>query len=248
VDRRVELHDLDEVRLLERSPLDRGMPRYGRARNQSEGAENGATSQKREGVHSSSRTDEKLFHQSSPTIKEDSMRAVSILILLLTFGCRTAPQLQSTPMAAQPAVTPAAGAPSTATPAPAALVNPNQEANDQIAKAVAERIAGHENEPAEQVFKNIQSLKGMPAGRLVRVMNMGYSRALGVSCLHCHFGQDYSSDEKRQKRAAREMMAMNKIINERLRSLQNLEGKPEEIFVNCATCHRGQTDPNAGLH
>jgi Photosynthetic reaction centre cytochrome C subunit len=198
-------------------------------------------------VHSSSRTGEKLFHQSSPTIKEDPMRVVSILVFLLAFGCGAAPQPQSTPMGAAPAVTPAAGA-ATATPAPAVRVNPNQEENDQIARAVSERIAGRENEPAERVFKNIQSLKGMPVGRLVRVMNMGYSRALGVSCLHCHFGQDYSSDEKRQKRAAREMMAMNRTINERLRSLQNLEGKPEEKFVNCTTCHRGQTDPNAGLN
>jgi hypothetical protein len=199
-------------------------------------------------LHSSSGTDEKLFHQSPPNIKEDSMRFAAVLSLALTLGCRTAPQSQSTPVAAQPAVTPTSAAPVTAVRAPAELVNPNQEANDQIARAVAERIAGHENEPAEQVFKNIQALKGMPAGRLPRVMNMGYSRALGVSCLHCHFGQDYSSDEKRQKRAAREMMAMNKVINERLRSLQNLEGKPEEKFVSCATCHRGQTDPNTGLH
>jgi len=128
------------------------------------------------------------------------------------------------------------------------LQNPNQENNDQIARAVLEKIAGHENEPAEQVFKNIQSLKGMPAGRLVRVMNMGYSRALGVGCLHCHFGQDYSSDEQRPKRAAREMMAMNKMINEELRTLKNLEGKPEDKFVSCSTCHRGHVDPNAGLH
>ncbi|HEX5134612.1 MAG TPA: photosynthetic reaction center cytochrome c subunit family protein, partial [Thermoanaerobaculia bacterium] len=82
----------------------------------------------------------------------------------------------------------------------------------------------------------------------VRVMNMGYSRALGVSCYHCHLGWDYSSDEKRPKRAAREMMAMNKMLNEQLRSLQNLEGKPEEHFASCSTCHRGQTDPNTGLH
>jgi hypothetical protein len=171
------------------------------------------------------------------------MRLAAALFLGLTVGCGTAPQVQPTPPAAPPATTPAAAE------QPGALApNPNQEANDQIAKAVADRIAGHENEPAEQVFKNIQSLKGVPAGRFVRVMNMGYSRALGVSCLHCHFGQDYSSDEKRQKRAAREMMAMNKMINERLRTLQNLEGKPEEKFVNCTTCHRGQVDPNAGLH
>jgi len=176
------------------------------------------------------------------------MRLACAFFLLITLGCGTAPQPETAPAAAQPAA-PAqlAATPAAAVQADAPGPNPNQEANDRIAKAVAEQIAGRENEPAEQVFKNIQSMKGMPAGRLVRVMNMGYSRALGVSCLHCHFGQDYSSDEKRQKRAAREMMAMNKMINERLRSLQNLEGKPEESFVNCTTCHRGQVDPNAGL-
>jgi hypothetical protein len=190
----------------------------------------------------------KLFHQPPPKIKEDAMRFTVVLAFALTLGCGTAPQSQSTPMSAQPAVTPTSAAPITAVKEPAGLVNPNQEANDRIARAVAERIAGHENEPAEQVFKNIQSMKGVPAGRFIRIMNMGYSRALGVGCLHCHFGPDYSSDEKRQKRAAREMIAMNKMINERLRTLQNLEGKPEEKFVSCSTCHRGQTDPNAALH
>jgi hypothetical protein len=181
------------------------------------------------------------------------MRSACILVLLVTLGCGTTPQPQdasAAPPPAQPMATPAAAPVPPGSPAPRAqpAANPNQGRNDQIARAVLERIAGHENEPAEQVFKNIQSLKGMPAGRLVRVMNMGYSRALGVGCLHCHYGPDYSSDEKRQKRAAREMMAMNKMINERLRSLQNLEGKSEEKFVNCTTCHRGQVDPNAGLH
>jgi photosynthetic reaction center cytochrome c subunit len=91
-------------------------------------------------------------------------------------------------------------------------------------------------------------MKTVPAERFLRIMNMGYSRALGVSCLHCHVEQDFSSDDKRPKRAAREMMDMNRIVNEKLHSLQNLEGKPEEHFVNCSTCHRGHTDPNAGLH
>ena len=181
------------------------------------------------------------------------MRRTGVLILLITLGCGTATSPQAGPATA-PSVTatPAPAPPGQPAPAAAArpagtIVNPNQEANDRITNAVLARIAGRENEPAEQVCKNIQSMKGMPAGRLVRVMNMGYSRALGVACTHCHFGQDYSSDEKRPKRAAREMMAMNKTINERLRSLQNLEGKPEENFVNCTTCHRGQVDPNAGL-
>jgi hypothetical protein len=180
-----------------------------------------------------------------------TLKSASLLTLAVMLGCGTSatptPTQSAPPPPAQPAAALAAAAPSSA-PAPPGLQNPNQENNDQIARAVLEKIAGHENEPAEQVFKNIQFLKGMPAGRLVRVMNMGYSRALGVGCLHCHFGQDYSSDEQRPKRAAREMMAMNKMINERLRTLQNLEGKPEDKFVSCSTCHRGQVDPNAGLH
>lgn len=179
------------------------------------------------------------------------MRFAFVLALLLVPGSGAAQQPESSPVAAQPTATPtavAAPTPSSTASSPAALwPNPNQDLNDQIARAVAEMIAGRENEPAEKVFKNIQSLKGMSAARFVRVMNMGYSRALGVSCYHCHLGWDYSSDEKRPKRAAREMMAMNKTINEKLRSLENLEGKPEEHFVTCSTCHRGHIDTNEGI-
>src|SRR5678815_841638 len=51
---------------------------------------------------------------------------------------------------------------------------------------LTKQIAGKENLPAEQVFKNIQILKGIPAGRLLRIMELGYSRSLGVNCTHCH--------------------------------------------------------------
>jgi len=181
------------------------------------------------------------------------MRLALVSGLALLLGCSgSAPPPRTAAASAEPANTPTSVAPDAQVAAPVApraalLQNPNQEFNDRVATAIADRIAGRENEPAEQVFRNIQSLKGTAAGRLVRIMNMGYSRALGVSCYHCHVSHDYSSDDKRQKRAAREMIAMNKTINDRLRSLQNLEGKPEEKFVNCTTCHRGQVDPNAGL-
>ena len=176
------------------------------------------------------------------------MKWASLLILALTLGCGSTAPASPSPTPAQPVATVAAAPAPPAPAAPPGLQNPNQETNDQIAKKITDAIAGHENEPAETVFKNIQSLKGMPAGRLVRVMNMGYSRALGVTCMHCHAEADFSSDDKRPKRAAREMMAMNKAINEQLRGLKNLEGKPEEKFVSCSTCHRGHVDPNAGLH
>jgi cytochrome c553 len=174
-----------------------------------------------------------------------TLKPAPLLILAVALGCGSAAPPPPAPTPAQPAAVPVAAA---APAAPPGLQNPNQETNDRIAKKVTDAIAGHENEPAETVFKNIQSLKGMPASRLIRVMNMGYSRALGVTCMHCHAEGDFSTDDKRPKRAAREMMVLNKAINEQLRGLKNLEGKPEEKFVSCGTCHRGHVDPNAGLH
>lgn len=125
--------------------------------------------------------------------------------------------------------------------------NPNQETNDRYGAQILARLAGHENEPAEKVFKNIQlpMLKNTPAKRFLLIMNLGYSRALGVACSHCHVEQDFASDDKRPKRAAREMALMHKMINDQLQKMQNLDLKPEERFVNCSTCHRGAINPNA---
>ena len=147
--------------------------------------------------------------------------------------------------AARPA--PASAPVPAAAPAPPALVNPNQEANDRQVAKILKEIAGREKEPAEKVFRNMQlpRLQGAPAERVLRVMNFGYSRALGVACTHCHVEADFASDDKRPKRAAREMVAMNDLINERLKAIEALERPPQERFVNCTTCHRGALDPAA---
>jgi hypothetical protein len=123
--------------------------------------------------------------------------------------------------------------------------NPNQEVNDRYEQQFLQKIAGHEKEPAENVFKNVQWLKGEPAERFLVIMNVGYSRALGVSCTHCHVEQDFASDDKRPKRAAREMAVMHRMINEQLKKMQNLETKPQDRPINCATCHRGAVNPRA---
>jgi photosynthetic reaction center cytochrome c subunit len=122
-------------------------------------------------------------------------------------------------------------------------VNPHQEANDRFVQQILEKIAGRENDPTEQVFKNVQSFKGMPAKRLLLIMNRGYSRALGVACTHCHVENDFASDDKHEKRAAREMMTMHRMINEELKKMKNLEDKPEDRAINCSTCHRGAVNP-----
>jgi hypothetical protein len=107
---------------------------------------------------------------------------------------------------------------------------------------VAALVAGHEQEPAEKVFKNIQVLQGVPAGRILRIMQLGYSRGLGVGCEHCHVENRWEVDEKRPKRAAREMAIMVREINQQqLSRMKNLDG--DAPTVNCTTCHRGSLWP-----
>jgi hypothetical protein len=121
-----------------------------------------------------------------------------------------------------------------------------QEINDRFEQEIAERIAGREHEPAGKVFKNIRIewLKPIPARQLLDIMNGGYARALGVRCTHCHLESDFSSDDKRPKRAAREMATMHWTINQTLRKMKELKSEPEDRLINCATCHRGQISPH----
>jgi hypothetical protein len=114
-----------------------------------------------------------------------------------------------------------------------------------IAK-LREQIKGRENEPAPAVFKNIQTMKNTPAGRLLSVMEMGFARSLGVDCTHCHVPDKWESEEKTQKQTARDMSAMVTRINkELLPGIKNL--KTDTAIVNCTTCHRGEIKPALNL-
>ena len=110
---------------------------------------------------------------------------------------------------------------------------------------IKESIKGKEKMRADSVFKNISMLK-VPAGRLLAIMNFGYSRSLGVSCGHCHNTSDFASEEKTQKDITRQMSAMAKKINTEL--LKNIKGlRSEMVGVNCTTCHRGEVIPALDL-
>ena len=116
-----------------------------------------------------------------------------------------------------------------------------------IAK-LREQIKGKENEPAEKVFKNLQTpmLKGGPASRVLAVMEFGFARSLGVNCTHCHAPEKWDSEEKPQKQIARDMSAMVARINgEMLKGIKNL--KSPSPTVNCTTCHRGEVKPALNL-
>ena len=120
-----------------------------------------------------------------------------------------------------------------------------QEINDQFAAKILKSIAGHESEPAEKVFMDIriERLKNVPAAQFINIMNKGYAKALGVTCTHCHVETDFSSDDKRPKRAAREMAAMHLTINKTLHDMKDLDDPPDQRYINCSTCHRGSVDP-----
>ena len=120
-----------------------------------------------------------------------------------------------------------------------------QAINDRFVRRIKTTIAGREREPAERVFRNIrfELFKAVPAEDLLDVMNGGYSRALGVTCTHCHVADDFSSDDKRPKRAARAMAEMHRGINQQLARMADLESAPEDRFINCGACHRGSLRP-----
>jgi photosynthetic reaction center cytochrome c subunit len=124
----------------------------------------------------------------------------------------------------------------------------NEKPFDQ-AQALADlrkTIAGRENKPAGEVFKNIQMLKAMPAGRLLRVMELGYAKSLGVNCTHCHVAGEWEKEDKPTKQITRDMMAMVAVINnDQLKKIKNL--KSPDPVINCTTCHRGQTKPALNL-
>lgn len=95
--------------------------------------------------------------------------------------------------------------------------------------------------PAGEVFRNVQLMKDVPADRFLRIMDTGYRQSLGVSCDYCHVEDRWEADEKRPKRAAREMIVMTRSINDQLHKLTEIN--TEEATVNCTTCHRGYVKP-----
>ena len=87
---------------------------------------------------------------------------------------------------------------------------------------------------AEQVFKNIQVLKGVPADQVIPAMQF-IAASLGVECEFCHVRNAFEKDDKDEKVTARKMMQMMFTANK-----ETFEGKRE---VTCYTCHRGSTEP-----
>jgi photosynthetic reaction center cytochrome c subunit len=109
-----------------------------------------------------------------------------------------------------------------------------------VAVAGGQPTQGQQAPMAEQVFKNVQILKGIPVDRFMGTMGF-FSAALGLNCTDCHVaesGGDWAryADDTALKRTARRMMLMVNSINQ-----TNFGGRQ---VVTCNTCHRGTNRPN----
>ncbi len=86
----------------------------------------------------------------------------------------------------------------------------------------------------EQVYKNIQVLKGFPSDQLIPAMQF-VAASLGVQCDFCHLENAFEKDDKQTKQTARKMMRMMFAINK-----DNFDGQQK---VTCYACHRGAHKP-----
>lgn len=92
---------------------------------------------------------------------------------------------------------------------------------------------------AEEVFKNVQVIKGIPVDEFMDTMGM-FSAALSMNCVDCHTAdsteqwENFAKDTP-LKQTARKMMLMVNAINR-----DNFQGVRA---VTCYTCHHGDERP-----
>jgi len=93
---------------------------------------------------------------------------------------------------------------------------------------------------AEDVFKNVQVLKGISVAEFMDTMGF-FSSSLGLNCTGCHTAESlsswgkYADDDVPRKRISRTMVQMVNAINK-----NNFGGRRA---VTCVTCHRGSSAP-----
>ena len=92
---------------------------------------------------------------------------------------------------------------------------------------------------AEQTFKNVQILRGIPVDEFMDTMGM-FSAATGLNCAHCHAinngaGWEAYATETPLKQTARRMLRMMNAINK--------DSFGGARVITCNTCHRGDQRP-----
>jgi photosynthetic reaction center cytochrome c subunit len=111
-----------------------------------------------------------------------------------------------------------------------------------LSAALTSGQGGQEPRPpmAEDVFKNVQLLKGIPVDQFMSTMGF-FSAATGLNCTDCHVDESGGNwakyaDDNALKQTTRRMMRMVAALNQ-----SSFGGRQ---MVTCNTCHRGNRQPN----
>jgi len=124
------------------------------------------------------------------------------------------------------------------------------------AAIVAGQSFAQKHDDDDEKPKNLKVLPKNITGRELHNIMRGYSMSLGVRCNFCHVAEkvegqekpkyDFASDNKQEKKIAREMMRMTTAINENY--LGKMIGGDHELEkISCVTCHMGHKTPNISL-
>ena len=117
-----------------------------------------------------------------------------------------------------------------------------------VAGAQAPPAGGGQRAGGPPPMSNLQIFpKDAPREQVLQTMQ-AFTQALGVQCNYCHVQEgrggrnDFASDEKTPKKAARGMMLLAREVNAKL---PEAVGKAADATtrVGCATCHRGVPIP-----
>src|SRR3974390_305318 len=92
---------------------------------------------------------------------------------------------------------------------------------------------------AEQYFKNVTALKGIPVNQFMATMGF-FAASIGENCTYCHIPESAGSwaryaDDNPTKQTARKMIVMVNALNKTY-----FGGKREGT---CSSCHRGLYRP-----
>ncbi len=107
------------------------------------------------------------------------------------------------------------------------------------ARLAGQTSASNTQPLAEDVFKNVQVLKGIPVSEFMATMGF-FSASLGLNCVYCHVPESLEdwqkfADDVPRKRMARTMIQMVNTINK-----NNFGGRR---VVTCYSCHHGNEHP-----
>jgi photosynthetic reaction center cytochrome c subunit len=108
-----------------------------------------------------------------------------------------------------------------------------------VASANGQAVPTPKQPLAEEAFKNVQVLRGLPASEFIETMGF-FAVSLTANCTTCHGDAsagswEHYADDTYLKQMTRKMVLMVNLINQ-----SNFGGKRE---VTCYTCHRGDRIP-----